>query len=308
MRLSIVTCLYKSEAYIEEFYSRIIAILKGIGQEFEIIFVNDGSPDASLSKAIAIFRNDPNVKILDLSRNFGHYRAMMTGVAESKGDFVFLIDADLEEPPELLGAFYKKLMENPDLDVVFGVLESRKGGFLERLGGTIFYKIFNFLARIEVPENASTIRLMRRNYANALVLHKEKEIFMAGLWALTGFNQVGVPFKKGYKGTTSYGILQRYSVFLNALISFSNKPLVLIFYIGAFILFLSSAAAGLLVFRWCVYGDFLVGWPSLIVSIWLLGGMNIFCMGILGYYLSRVFTETKDRPYVIIRRVYGHQK
>ena len=303
MDLSIVTTMYYSAPYLEEFYTRICAAAEKITDDYEIILVNDGSPDNSLDIAISLYETDDRVRVIDLSRNFGHHKAIMTGLAHAKGKLVFLLDCDLEEEPELLGKFYDKLRSS-DADVVYGVQQARKGGFFEQITGSIFYGVMNLLSSYPVPANVITARLMRRRYVASLVEHKDREIFLIGLWAITGFKQVSVVVKKHDKGSTTYNLGRRISNLVNAVTSFSNKPLVFIFYLGCAIVFLSSIAALSLIARRIFFGVLLAGWPSLIVSVWLLGGLTIFCLGIIGIYLSKIFMETKQRPYTVIRRIY----
>ena len=305
MDLSIVTTLYCSAPYLEEFYVRLCAAAGGVATNFEIILVNDGSPDDSLQKAISLYRNDKRIKVIELSRNFGHHKAIMTGLAHACGDLVFLVDSDLEEEPELLEAFYLRLKET-NADVVFGVQQKRKGELLERVGGAIFYRIFNILSTDSIPTNVITARLMSRKYVRALVEHREREMMIAGLWTITGFKQVPLPVRKLQRSGTTYTFRRKVGQLVNAITSFSSKPLVMIFYLGCAILFLSTVAALLLIIGRVFFGTLLLGWPSLIVSIWMLGGLTIFCLGVIGIYLSKIFIEVKQRPYTIVKDVYGH--
>lgn len=308
MELSIVTTMYYSAPYIQEFYDRISAAAQKITNDYEIIFVNDGSPDDSLNIAVALYEKDSKVRVIDLSRNFGHHKAMMTGLMHAKGGLVFLIDCDLEEEPELLETFYAEHRKNDDVDVVYGVQKARKGGFVEKISGNIFYWMFNLFSSYPVPSNLVTARLMSKRYVDSLVKHKDREVFMAGLWAITGFKQVPLMVTKHDKGNSSYDLRRKISILVNSITSFSNKPLLFIFYLGSIILFISSLAALHLIIRRVFFGVLLAGWPSLMVTIWLLGGLTIFCVGVIGIYLSRVFMETKERPYTIIRQIYERSK
>jgi len=304
MDLSIVTTMYCSSPYVQEFYDRICAVAKKITGDYEIILVNDGSPDDSLDIAVALYEKDPKVRVIDLSRNFGHHKAMMTGLMHAEGELVFLIDCDLEEKPELLERFYAEHRKNGDVDVVYGVQKARKGGFIERISGKIFFWIFNLFSNYPVPTNLVTARLMSKRYVDSLVQHKDREVFIAGLWAITGFKQVPITVTKHYKRNSSYNLRRKISLLVNSITSFSNKPLLFIFYLGSMILCISSIAALYLIIRKVFFGAILAGWPSLMVTIWLLGGLTIFCVGVIGIYLSRVFMETKERPYTIIRQIY----
>ena len=303
MNLSIVATLYQSSRYLDEFYRRACATAEKITSNFEIILVNDGSPDNSLEIALAIYQKDHRVRVIDLSRNFGHHKAMMTGLAHARGELVFLIDSDLEEEPELLEVFHEKLGET-GADVVFGVQQKRKGKLVERISGELFFKLFNLLSTHPLAPNLITARLMSKRYVSALIEHKEREVIIAGLWALTGFKQTPVLVNKHHRNGSTYNLRQKISYFVNAITAFSNKPLILIFYIGSMIIIVSGVAALYLILRRILWGVLLEGWASLMVSIWLLGGITIFCIGVIGIYLARVFIETKQRPNTIIRNVY----
>lgn len=304
MKLSIVATLYRSEPFLREFYRRSVEAARQLTDDFEIVLVNDGSPDNSLQAALELHRSDGRVRIVDLSRNFGHHQAMLTGLEFSRGDLVLLIDSDLEESPEWLSRFYD-MMQRTSADVVYGVQASRRGGWVEQASGWVFYKVFNSVASHTIPRNLITARLMTRRYVDALLQFPEREICIAGLWALTGFAQVGCEVEKSYKGSTTYDWTRKVGRFVDALTSFSNRPLIWIFYLGSLLSAVSGAAAVYLIVRQVFFGALAEGWPSLIVSIWLLGGITILCLGVIAIYLSKMFMETKQRPRVIVRAVYS---
>lgn len=303
--LSIVTTLYRSAEFVDAFYERASRAAAALMLDYEIVFVNDGSPDDSLERAVALYERDPRVRIVDLSRNFGHHKAIMTGLAHSRGDLVFLIDVDLEEEPEWL-ALFRDTMTRTQADVVYGVQDVRKGDVFERLSGALFYKSFNALLDHPIPENIVTARLMTRRYVENLVRHRDREINLAALWMITGFDQVPVSIRKGKRPGTAYTIGHRVAVFVNAVTSYSNKPLVYIFYLGCGIMSVSALCAAVLAWRAATgrVGVGVPGWASLIISVWFLGGVMIFSIGLVGVYLSKVFTETKERPYTVVRAEY----
>lgn len=304
MKLSIVATLYKSEPYIDEFYQRASeAADKLFSTDYEIILVNDGSPDNSLDKAVELSKHDDKVKVVNLSRNFGHHKAMMTGLMHAKGELVFLIDSDLEEQPEWLELFYEK-MNATQADVVYGVQETRKGGWFERLSGGLFYKAFNLFGHVKIPESLVTTRLMSKDYVQALVLHQETDSFIAGLWQLTGFDQVEIRLKKLSTSPTTYSLGKKLSLLVNAVTAFSNYPLILIFYLGVGVSLLSVTYILFLIANWFVYDNPLQGWTSLIASVWLFGGLILAALGVIGIYLGKVFIEVKRRPYTIIKAIY----
>jgi putative glycosyltransferase len=303
MQLSVVTTLYQSADHIEEFHARAGAAAARVTNDYEIIFVNDGSPDASLEKAIALLQKDARVRVVDLSRNFGHHKAMMTGLAYSRGELVFLVESDLEEAPELLQTFHDR-MRTAGADVVYGVQRVRRGGLVERVSGWLFFTIFNLLSDHPIPSNVTTVRLMTRRYVAALVSHHEREMVIAGLWEIAGFDQVPVEITKPRRTRTTYSTRRKLSILVNAITSFSSKPLYVIFYLGLGVAAAATAAAIYLVIRRVFFGVLLAGWPSLIVSVWLFGGLTLFGLGVIGIYLSKIFIETKQRPYTIVRSVH----
>ncbi|MGG2021090.1 glycosyltransferase family 2 protein [Pseudomonas sp. S8] len=308
MKLSIVATLYQSAAYIEEFYSRASAAAISLaGEDYEIVLVNDGSPDNSLDIAISLTERDHHVVLVDLSRNFGHHKAMMTGLAHANGEKVFLIDSDLEEEPEYLTSFSEQLQQQ-SCDVVYGVQEQRKGGWFERWSGRWFYRFFQALTGLALPENIITARLMTRRYVDALLRHEEREVFMAGLWHITGFNQQAQTVKKGNTSQTTYTFRRKMSVLVNSVTSFSNAPLVGIFYIGISISFFAVLYIAYLILHWLVLATPMSGWTSVMASIWLIGGMVISFIGVVGIYLSKIFSESKQRPYTIVRQIYAKRQ
>jgi putative glycosyltransferase len=308
MKLSIVATLYQSAPYINEFYERAsVAARQLVGENFEIVLVNDGSPDNSLDLAVKLTEMDAHVVVVDLSRNFGHHKAMMTGLAHAKGQRVFLIDSDLEEEPECLSSFAAQ-MDQEACDVVYGVQERRKGGWFERVSGRCFYRFFNALTGLALPENIVTARLMTRRYVDALLRHQEREVFMAGLWHITGFTQHAQTITKHSTSETTYTFRKKISVLVNSVTSFSNAPLISIFYIGVSISLFALFYIAYLLIRWQFFSKPLSGWISTIASIWLLGGLIILFIGVVGIYLSKIFSETKQRPYTIVRQIYEQQQ
>lgn len=305
MSLSIVATLYRSAHYIDEFCSRAGAAARQIvGEDYEIVLVNDGSPDDSLEVAVRLHESNSHVIVVDLSRNFGHHRAMMTGLAHAKCERIFLIDSDLEEEPEWLLGFTEQ-MQRESCDVVYGVQEQRKGGFIEKITGKIFYRAFRFLTGIEQPSNIVTARLMSRRYVDALLLHRERELNIGGLWIITGFKQCQQAVKKHSTSPTTYSLSQKLRHFVNAVTSFSSLPLVLAFYTG---LIISISALGFITYLIIMY-YFIAsppnGYISIIASIWFFSGLIIFFIGIQGIYIAKLFSEVKQRPYSIVRHVYN---
>jgi putative glycosyltransferase len=227
----------------------------------------------------------------------------MTGLAHSKGDLVFFVDCDLEEQPEHLGIFYETLKKS-GADVVYGVQNSRKGDLFERVSGQIFYIFFNLLSSSPIPANALMSRLMTKRYVSSLIEYKDQEVFLNGIQVLAGYEQVPVYVDKLHKGESTYNFRRKISILVNSLTSFSNKPLEFVFVLGFVISAISAIAALYIIIRKLLVKDFIAGWASAIISIWLIGGLTIFCLGIIGIYIAKIFMETKQRPYTVIRKYY----
>jgi putative glycosyltransferase len=306
MKLSIVTTLYQSSEYIEEFYNRITKEANKITNNYEVIFVDDGSPDDSLQKAISLHNKDDKVRILELSRNFGHHKAIITGLSHTQGDFIFLIDCDLEEKPELLESFWQVLQNDKEVDVVYGVQGKRKGDWFERLSGKLYYKIFNLLADDgKTPQNFLTIRLMKKSYVDQIQLFNEKDFFFAHICELTGFNQRAMTVEKHNTSPSTYTFFRKYNLLINSIFTFSVKPLYFIFYFGIFVTLVSFSFAANLIIKKLYFNIDVEGWTSIVASIWMIGGILTCFLGIVSIYISKIFIETKNRPFSIIKKSYG---
>ena len=306
MKLSIVTSLYYSAKYVEEFHRRSGAAAAAITQDYEIILVDDGSPDDSLALAIGLCARDPRVRVVEFTRNFGHQQALLAGLAASKGDHVFLIDSDLEEAPELLGTFWAAMAADSRLDVVYGVQERRKGGVFERVSGRLFYAAFDFLSHMPYPHDTLTARLMTRHFVDSVLQYPEREMDLWCLFSLAGFRQKGIPAVKLSKGASTYTLRRRVAIGLQAITSFSNRPLVHIFFLGLTLTATSLLWIVYLVIHRLVYANVVEGWTSILVSVWFLGGLILFSLGIIGIYLSKTFIEVKGRPRYIVRCIHGY--
>jgi len=255
--------------------------------------------------AVKIADRDSHVSVVELSKNFGHHKAMMTGISQARGDLVFLIDVDLEEPPEILGDFYRELTEK-SVDIVFGIQQQRHGTWFQRTSGEAFYHLYNLLSSNVIPRNQLRARLMTRRYVDALLRHREQLFMIEILCNITGFKQIAFPMNKtGYKGITSYTLTRRVRLFINGITMSSNRPLIFIGYLGALITILAASYTGFTLLQYLFGVATPDGWTSLIISVWFLGGLTIFSLGIIATYLSVMFEEVKGRPYSIIAKVHG---
>lgn len=307
MKLSVVTTMYYSQDYLHEFYNRTMLAIKKIGCTYEFVFVNDGSPDDALSVAIQLQQLDSNIKVIDLSRNFGHQRAIMTGLQHTSGDYVFLIDCDLEEDPALLNPFWEKLTTATDVDVVFGVQMRRKGKFFERMSGRIFYKLVSLLSSVEYPADTLTARIMSRTYVDAVKKFSEKELDVWGVFVLVGFNQLPMVVIKGFKGSSTFTLRKKIRRAIEIIVSFSHRPLYLTFFFGVISFMIALANIAIIIYKKMVLHIDVEGWASILASVWLIGGMILLMLGIFGLYLAKMFLEIKNRPLTIIKNIYNSQ-
>lgn len=304
--ISIVTTLYKSEIYLDKFVRLCEEALSKIGcEDYEIIFVNDGSPDNSLQKVISLKEKYQNLIAVDLSRNFGHHYALMAGMETASKELVFTIDCDMEVTPLYLIDFVKKYEEN-DCDVVYGISEERKGNAVEKIGGKLFYTLFDKIGGIKLPKNILTENLMSKQYIDELVKMGDQSLFLAGMFHWVGFRQVPLMVKKTQREEVStYTLSKRIALAFTAITSFSSYPLQLLLKMGIMITIFSFALAFGFIFYKIFNPEFvLIGFTSLIVAILMSLGIIVFSIGVLGLYLDRIFIQTKNRPRYIIRKIY----
>jgi putative glycosyltransferase len=303
--ISIVSTMYRSRLFLERFLAECLDALSDIEcTHFEILLVNDGSPDDSLVYTLERKLDIPQLIVVDLSRNFGHHHALYAGLQHARGNLIFLIDCDLEVPPIVLVEFYRKLRES-DCDMVFGYQEARKGGRFEKISGSLFWKGFNFLSDIKIPPNIVTERIMTRRFVDALLQMGDRNLFLAGMMSWTGFHQIGLPVvKKQREGSSSYTLIRRIGLMVNAVSSFSAQPLVWLFNIGVTITLLSFSFVFYLILRKLVFDDALLGFTSVMVLMTLSLGILTTAMGIVGIYLGKVFNQVQNRPTYIVKDIY----
>jgi putative glycosyltransferase len=303
--LSVIATLFCSEAYIEEFYERIKKSIDQLRVSYEIIFVDDGSPDNSLARAIGLTKIDKQVKVIELSRNFGHHYAIHAGLKYCRGDLIFLIDSDLETRPETLVAFYSRLAET-ELDVVYGMQQKRKGGIIESILGGIFWKSLSVMAATEIPQNILTVRLMNKRYVDGLLKLGDQNLFLGGMFHWAGFKQEGIFLEVSQrKGLSTYSFFKRFNLMVQAITSFTSVPLYYIFFSGLIISTLSVFYGSFMLFQKLFYPELVLsGFTSIIVAITFFSGFIIVCLGLIGLYLSKVFNQTQNRPLYLIRNIY----
>jgi putative glycosyltransferase len=304
MKLSIVTTMYYSRDYLHEFYVRALAAVKKLEISYEFIFVDDGSPDDSVRVALDLQQMDASVKVVQLSKNYGHQRAIMTGLQYATGEHIFLIDCDLEEDPALLTEFWAKIHTQTDLDVVYGIQAKRKGRWFERTSGRLFYKILRFLSSVDYPADTLTARLMTRKYVDAIKKFQEKELDLWGVFILVGFKQEAVVATKGDKGSSTYTFQKKIRRSIEVITSLSSRPLYITFIFGILSFGVAAFTIAIILYKKFFLDVDVDGWTSILASVWLIGGMILLVLGVFGVYLSKMFLEIKSRPLTVVKNVY----
>ena len=303
--ISIVVPVCNEEDVIQEFYKRIKNVARKLDcDSTEIIFVDDGSKDSSYTQLIELAQHDSTLKVIKFSRNFGHQIAISAGMENAKGDAVVIIDADLQDPPEVIHQFIAKWKEG--FDVVFGVRLTREGESLLKLWtAAMFYRILHFIAQIDIPVDTGDFRLMSRRALHHVLSLTERDRFVRGLVSWIGFKQCGVSYdrEKRNAGETKYPYRKMLRFALDGMTSFSNLPLKLasiLGYLTSFLAFLYACS----VFIQKSLGGTVQGWATIMVGVLFLGGVQLICLGIIGEYIGRIFNETKRRPLYIIEEVF----
>jgi len=307
MKLSVVTTLYKSKPFLERFLSEMTQSIAHLNiADYEIIFVNDGSPDDSLAFLIQQKTVYPQIIIIDLARNFGHHYAMQAGLDYAKGEYVFLIDNDLETPPDFIIRCFDRMNQDSETDVVYGYQEVRKGKFSENMGGRIFWWALNKTSEVKIPKNILTERLMKKEYVDSLLKLGDANLFLGGMFYWTGYKQVGLPVSKSLReGQSTYSTKKRMELMIQAITSFSGKPLEYLFYSGIAITLCSIVSIVIFIIQKIIYGENIqLGWTSIVaLNVLILGIISTF-LGLIGIYIFKIFKQVQNRPNVIVRKIY----
>lgn len=302
--LSIVVPAFNEQEVLPEFHKRLSAVLNTIVAEAEIIYVNDGSTDATFAVLEKLHAKDPRLIILDLSRNFGKEIALTAGLDHANGDAIVVIDADLQDPPKLI----PKLIEHWQAgnDVVYATRLSRTGeSAFKKITAFFFYRIIASVSRIPIPEDTGDYRLISRRALLALRQLREQHRFMKGLFSWIGFRQISVPYQRDsrFAGNTKWNYWKLWNFALEGITSFTTAPLKIGTYVGFIIAFGAFLYGLIIIARTLLFGADVPGYPSLMVVILFLGGVQLVAIGILGEYLGRMFDETKNRPLYFIKGV-----
>ncbi|MBE9195180.1 glycosyltransferase GtrB [Synechocystis sp. LEGE 06083] len=306
IELSIVIPMYNEEDNLEHLFARLLEVLTPLKITYEIICVNDGSKDKTLKQLIDCHQSNPQIKIVNLSRNFGKEIALSAGIDYAQGKAVIPIDADLQDPPELIHELVNKWREG--YDIVYATRRSRQGEtWVKQFTAKMFYKVIGRMTEIKIPPNTGDFRLMDRKVVNAIKQLPERTRFMKGLFAWVGYRQTFVLFDREprFQGQTKWNYWKLWNFALDGIFSFSLLPLKIWTYLGLIISLLSLAYASFLILKTLIVGTDVPGYASLMVAILFLGGVQLISLGVIGEYLGRVYEEVKARPLYLVSDLWG---
>ena len=299
--VSIVVPVYNEEQGIAGFHHRLSEVMDNTPYRWDVIYVNDGSHDGTLSNLYTLRNHDPHVSILNLSRNFGKEIAMTAGLDHARGDAVAVIDADLQDPPELIPELIAGWRRG--FDVVYAQRRRREGEtWVKKTTAALFYRVMNIVAQGEMPSNTGDFRLMSRRAVNAVTRLREQHRFMKGIFAWVGFRSLAVPYDRAPRsaGITKWSYWKLWNLALEAITSFTVLPLKVATYVGLLVAVLAFAYGMFIVGLTLLHGNPVAGYPSLLAVILFLGGIQLMTLGVIGEYLGRVFNETKQRPLYLV--------
>lgn len=305
--LSVAIPIFNEQRIIRELYSRLVNTLNKLSAQYEILFVNDGSTDSSLEILKEINAHDKRVRILSLSRNFGHQAALTVGLDHARGDAVILMDGDLQDPPEVIEDFFNKWKDG--WNVVYGVKKKRKEGPVKKLAFWAFYRILRSVANITLPLDAGIFSLLDRTVVDKLRHMPEINRYLSGLRYWVGFQQVGIEYERGSRYDTAprQTSLRLLKLALDALFSFSHLPLRLASCAGFVLAALTVPVTAYVLYSRLFTEKAIPGWASILVSVMLIGSVQLIGLGIIGEYIGRIYDETKRRPIYILAEKIGFE-
>lgn len=307
--LSVLVPVYNEEQVLPEFHRRLGAVLDALPVPSEIVYVNDGSSDGTVACLHRLRAADARVAIVDLTRNFGKELALTAGLDHADGDAVVIIDADLQDPPELIPELVAGWQNG--YDVVYAKRTSRQGEtFLKRFTSYGFYRVVQRMTRIRIPEDTGDFRLLSRRAVAALRRLRERNRFMKGLFAWIGYPQLAVPYERHprFAGVTKWNYWRLWNFALEGITSFSTAPLRVATYLGLVVAIGALGYALVIIYKTLVFGDPVRGYPSLMVVVLFLGGIQLVGLGIIGEYLGRTYEETKERPLYLVQEYHPSRR
>ena len=302
MLISIVVPIYNSASFIDKLVEAIDIEKRKNNWNLELILVEDGSGDNSFEKITKLSETYPYIKGVKLSRNFGHQASVRTGLQFCKGDYIAIIDDDLQDPPSLLPQFFNYL--DNGYDVAYGVRKNRKENFIKILSYKFFYKIIRAISDIKIPLDSGDFCVMKKQVAENMLLLQEKNPFLRGIRSWVGFKQIGVEFERHQRvgGKSGYTLKKLLKIASDGIFSFSNFPIRIITLLGTFGLFIAILYSIYIISKFIFWGIESPGFVTTVLFIAFFGSLNLICLGIIGEYISRIYAESKNRPHVIIEK------
>lgn len=308
MMISIVIPVLNEEELIQELYDQTSAALNTITSDWEVICVNDGSNDNTLSKLIKVHEKDPRWKIISLSKNFGHQPAIWAGLNYAQGDYVGIMDGDLQDDPVHFSKFIKEL--SPTVDIVYAVRTKRKENFIKRIAYGSFYRLMKNVFGVKVPLDSGDFCLMKKKVTDEMLTMPEHSLFIRGIRSWVGFNQKGITCERNerFNGQPKYSTRKLMKLAYDGMFSFSDFPIKFLGRLGLVIILASMAYAGYIITKRLMWGQVPEGFTTLIIVILFFGGVQLVTVRILGEYLLRIYNESRKRPLYIISNKYGELK
>lgn len=299
-KVSIVIPIFNEEEILQDLFKRCIAATESWCNDFEIVSVNDGSTDNTLSILNSFHQKDSRWKVVSLSRNFGHQAAFLAGLSCATGEYIAMIDGDLQDPPELLQNFYAKIQEG--YDVVYGVRRKRKEGVVKKMSYSLYYTILDNFADIKIPLDSGDFSMMRRVVLDEILKMTEQSLFLRGLRSWVGYRQFGYEYERDARigGDPKYTIKKLFQLAYNGLFSFSQFPVKLLTTTGLAIITIAIGYSVYALVSKFLYPDIPQGFTTLAISIFMLSGVQLLSLGIIGEYVVRIFDEARKRPLYII--------
>jgi len=298
---SLVIPVFNEELIIEQLYARCTNALEKITPDYEIICVDDGSSDQTLSILQQFHAKDKRFKILSLSRNFGHQAAILAGMSHARGEFIGIIDGDLQDPPEVLHLFIDKLKEG--YDVAYAVRKNRKEGALKKFIYWMYYRILRSVSKVKIPLDSGDFSVMRSYVVEYIKSMPEQSLFIRGIRSWIGFKQVGVEYDrdKRFAGEPKYTFRKLFLLAYNGIFSFSNFPIRMLSRLGFAVTFFSFIYIGITLFKKFAYGNVPQGFTTIIIFLTLFSGVQLLALGLIGEYVIRIYDESRKRPLFIVR-------
>jgi dolichol-phosphate mannosyltransferase len=305
---SVVIPVFNEEENLESLHHRLSKVLENLCEDYEIIFVDDGSADKSLGIMRKLRETNERVKFISFSRNFGHQIAITAGIDYASGSAVIIMDADLQDPPEVIPRLVEKWREG--YDTVYAIRESRKDPILKRTIAFVFYRLFQRMSDVDIPVDAGDFRLMSRRVVDILKAMPEKNRYLRGLASWVGFNQAGIRYArdKRYAGERKYTLWQSVKLAFDGITSFSRFPLQLVVHLGLVVSLVGFLYGAIIIILGLVFGRVVPGWTTLMAAVIFLGGVQLVVVGIIGEYIGRIYVEVQQRPLYLIKQKIGFPK